>query len=370
MKVTFLIQDLFFRGAQYATMMLANGFKEKGYEVDILVSKVHTDLLAQGNEPFRIEPGVNLVQLGSRRARGNIAEIRKYLRTATSDVVIAMDGNYETALAIASVGLAHRPKLFTVEHGIRFALNRDSTLRKPYGLLNKERLRRRLVYSTMDGVFTVCAGVARELHRVFGAPSRKLHVVYNPVVDETFEERLKYPACHPWLKDKSLPTFVAAGQLEDCKGHDIAIEAIRRLKSERDVRLIIYGEGPLSKQYETIIHDNHLEDNISLPGYTEHLPSEIHHSDGYISTSRIESFGITVVEALAAGVPVISTAVPSNGPVEILANGKVGRLIPLNDASALASAIKDVCLGVIKAAERSSWQPFTRDAILERYENA
>jgi hypothetical protein len=43
MKITFIIQDLFFRGAQYATAMIANGFAAKGYDVDVLVSKIHSE---------------------------------------------------------------------------------------------------------------------------------------------------------------------------------------------------------------------------------------------------------------------------------------------------------------------------------------
>jgi len=370
MKIAFIIQDLFFRGAQYATAMVANGFVAKGYDVDVLVSKVHDDFIAEGKIPFALDSKINVVHLHSRRARQNIGEVRRYLRSTDATAVVAMDSNYENALALASIGLWNRPHLYTVEHGIRFALNVKHTLREPYGMLNRENLRRRFVYSRMDGVLTVSAGVANELNRLFGVSRRKLHVVYNPVVDETFKKKLECPSIHPWLKDKSIPTFVAAGQLEDCKGHDMAFEAIRELNAKRKVRLIVYGEGPLRETYESWICKNHLEDVISLPGFTDKLPSEISYSDGYICTSRIESFGITVAEALTAKVPVVSVAVPSNGPIEILGNGRFGRLVKMDDIHDLASALNDICDGKLTAAGDEAWMRFTREAIVERYEHA
>ena len=58
MKVSFLIQDLFQQGAQYVTALMARGFHEKGYEVDILVSQVHENLLKAGNTPFEVPSAV------------------------------------------------------------------------------------------------------------------------------------------------------------------------------------------------------------------------------------------------------------------------------------------------------------------------
>lgn len=370
MKIAFIIQDLFYRGAQYATAMVANGFAAKGYEVDVLVSKVHDDYVAEEKRPFELSSKTRLIHLPSRHARQNVWAVRRYLRTTGAAAVIAMDSNYENALALASLGLVKRPRLYTVEHGIRFAMGRNYVLRKPHGWFSKEKLRRRFVYLRMDGVLTVSAGVAKELNRVFGVPSRKLHVVYNPVVDENFKLKLGHQPVHPWLKDKAVPTFVAAGQLEDCKGHDMAFKAMLELSAKRKVRLIVYGDGPLREAYEEWIRTNHLGDVISLPGFTDKLPSEIRHSDGYICTSRIESFGITVAEALAAKVPVVSVAVPSNGPVEILDNGRFGRLVKPEDFSSLALAIGDICDGRLTAAEDESWMRFTREAIVERYERA
>ena len=73
MKVSFLIQDLFQQGAQYVTALMARGFHEKGYEVDILVSQVHENLLKAGNTQFEVHSAVKFVFMPSIRARYNIS---------------------------------------------------------------------------------------------------------------------------------------------------------------------------------------------------------------------------------------------------------------------------------------------------------
>lgn len=370
MKIAFIIQDLFFRGAQYATAMIANGFAAKGYDVDVLVSKIHSENLTAGKISFELDSRINLIQMQHRRARHNIVEVRKYLRKTDSVAIVAMDSNYENVLAIASLFLSHKPRIYTVEHGIRFALNRDLMPRARYGMFSIERWRRLFVYSRIHGVLTVSTSIANELFRLFKVPRRKLHVVYNPVVDDNVLKKLKYEAQHPWLKDKNIPTFIIAGQLESCKGIDIVIKAVHELNKARPVRLIVYGEGEDRPKYEQYIKENNLESVVSLPGYTSRLLSELSHSDGYICGSRIESFGITVVEALVADIPVVSVNVPLSGPVEIIEDGKFGRVVPFGDITALQIALEDICSGVLKSSGAVAWQKFTREAIVQRYEIA
>ena len=116
MKITFIIQDLFQQGAQYVTALMARGFYEKGYEVDILVSKAHEELLNTGHIPFEVPSAVKFLVMPSRRARYNISFIHSYIRTATVDAVVVMNSAYLCALALASIGLRHKTRYCYVEH--------------------------------------------------------------------------------------------------------------------------------------------------------------------------------------------------------------------------------------------------------------
>lgn len=359
-KIAFLCQDLVGEGAQHATAMLVRGFVARGCKVDLLVSSFHDVRLGRGELAFETPSEARWIRLPSVKARHNISAIRKYLKETDAECVVAMGMNYEDALAIASVGLWRRPRLYTVEHGIRFALSRTSL---------RERLRRRFNYSRMDGVLAVSNGVKDSLCKKFGLSEAKVSVVYNPVVDDAFFRKLLHPARHPWIADKNMPVVVTAGTLSQAKDHLTLIKAIEVVRKSRPVRLVIFGEGSYRAEYESYIRERGLEDVVSMPGFTDNLPAEERMADCYVSSSRLESFGIAIVEALASGVPVVSTDCPC-GPREILQGGEFGDLVPVGDVEAMASAIER-CLDRGKSdPSPESWSRFTIDAIVARYELA
>lgn len=369
MRIAFVAQDLIGEGAQYATALMVRGFIEKGYEVDLLLSQYHNERLAKGEKPFPIPEKANVIMMPSSRARGNLSALRRYLKTTDATAVVAMAMNYESALAIASIGLWERPKLYTVEHGIRFALDRAFHYAKAPWIWNKERLRRRLIYSRYDGILTVSAGVKRELKRMYGVKDEKIATVYNPVIDEEFREKFVMNTSHPWLVEKTEPTIVSAGTLSQAKDHMTLIKAIEEVSKTRSVRLIIFGEGSYRARYEQYIKEHKLENVVSLPGFSMSLPAEVKAADGYVSSSVLESFGIAITEALACGVPVIATDCPC-GPREILVDGKYGELVPFGDVAALKSAIERLLDGKVSRAPKEAWLRFTRDSIVELYEKA
>lgn len=370
MKVAFVIQDLFSQGAQYATALLIRGFISKGYSVDLIVCKAHNDFLAEGKKPFFVPYETNWIHLKSRHARHNIWELRKYLLTTDAKAVISMNSPYDPALAIASLGLSHRPRMYMVEHGISFALDHAYKSRASYPWYSKTRLMRRAIWTRFEGCFAVAQEVASELVRVYGDDARRISVVYNPVVDNQFKVKSAKSATHPWLKKKDVFTFISAGALCDIKGHKLALEAIRVLR-DRGVkaRLIVYGRGELLSHFEYFVKNNHLEDIVSFPGFSDCLPAEVRAADCYLCTSKAESFGIAIVEALACGTPVISCDCPC-GPREILDGGKYGVLVPPNDHIALANAMERAAREGLPEVLSQSWQRFSCEAITSLYEKA
>lgn len=359
-KIAFLCQDLVGEGAQYATAMLVRGFVARGWQVDLLVSAFHDVRLGRGERAFETPVEARWIRLPSVKARRNVLAIRRYLKGTDAACVIAMGMNYEDALAIAGVGLWRRPRLYTVEHGIRFALA------KP-GL--RERLRRRFNYSRMDGVLAVSQGVKDALCKTFGLSGAKVAVVYNPVVDDAFFRKLRQAARHPWLAGKTTPVVVTGGTLSQAKDHLTLIKAVEAVRRTRPVRLVVFGEGAYRARYEEYVREHGLEDVVSLPGFTDNLPAEERRADCYVSSSCLESFGIAIAEALASGVPVVATDCPC-GPREILRDGRFGELVPVGDVAAMAAAICRCLDGGRAAAPAESWAPYAQDAIVARYERA
>lgn len=366
MKITFVIQDLFSQGAQKATALLCRGFVDKGYDVDLIVSAFHDELVAKGQGGcFKVPDKVCWLHLKNKRASRNICELRRYLKTTDSVAIIAMCSTYTDALAIASIGLLKCPRLYSVEHGITFALREDWSKKAKSLLFSKDWFRWKLLKHQFNGFLTVSARIALEYKRMHGIEAK---VVYNPVdIAHEFHESNELE------KDR----IVTAGSFTADKNHlyliksfELAIQINSRdTRKSWTTKLVIYGNGPLRDEYEQYIREHGLEDYVELPGFTSNPLIEMKNSIGYICSSQIESFAIAPVEAMACGVPVVCCDCPC-GPREILDGGKYGRLVPSGDVEAMATAILDLVHGRIASAPREAYERFSVERVTGLYERA
>ena len=361
MKLTIVGQD--FAGGQgvdYVTVVTARMFAKAGWMVEVLVSQVHADYLREGKKPFELPPEVKLIYMPSRRGSRNGWFMRKYLKTCGSDFVIAESGIYSWCIRWASIGIPRRclPRLVQVVHGNVYPLRRNVAWEnlvywfkcsKYYAVFfvnNKSEVNFRQRLRWVPGVVTATVG--------------------NAVIDKVAIDKMHMPPKHPWLINKKCPTFVIAGAYVPLKRHLVAIEAMSSVVRKRSARLIVFGRGVLESEYKEYVVQHGLENVVSIAGYTDQLQSEVFASDGLLSASTTESFGITLVEALACGKPVIATDAPY-GPREILGDGKYGRLVPVNNPEAMAEAIVDCIDGKIPCPPNESWRRYTIDATMQKY---
>lgn len=200
-------------------------------------------------------------------------------------------------------------------------------------------------------------------------PVENVRVVNNPAIGDDFWSRLKWKASHPWLRDDDpdWKTFVTAGAFVESKGHRYLIEAIRILsRHDAKVRVIIFGQGDLENEYRKMIMEYNLEKYVSLGGYSPNIPAELAHAHGYVMTSLVESFGISLVEGLAAGCKIVSFDCPF-GPEEILDKGRYGSLVPVGDVHTLAHALANAAAEKRSSPPIDAWNRYTVDAIVKKY---
>ena len=107
---------------------------------------------------------------------------------------------------------------------------------------------------------------------------------------------------------------------------------------DRDVRLVLLGDGPLRESLSRLAATLNVADRIDMPGFHPNPLPFLSAASVVVLCSRYEGFGMVLAEALACGAPVVSTDCP-HGPAEILEYGRVGRLAPPGDSAALARAI-------------------------------
>lgn len=177
--------------------------------------------------------------------------------------------------------------------------------------------------------------------RHFGLSARETCVVYNGVSLSAFARRAAAAAARQQSRDAGAPyTIGMVARLEAHKDHSTLIDAARLLKMRgRRLRVCLVGEGSLRAKLAQRIVDSDTSDTIMLLGTRRDIPELIGSFDLFVfSTTPDEGMGIALVEAMAAGVPIIASDVGACR--EVLDCGRLGVLVQPADAAALADAIE------------------------------
>src|SRR5207247_3601899 len=135
-----------------------------------------------------------------------------------------------------------------------------------------------------------------------------------------------------------LHAAVAVGRLAHVKGFDVLLEAVALVRQAMpEFSLRIVGDGPERAALERLISDLHLADSVELVGYKEDPTGHFEEAGLYLLSSRSEGIPLTLLEAMACGLPLVATAV--GGVPEIVSDEKEGLLVRPEDPVALFRAI-------------------------------
>ncbi|WP_406141015.1 glycosyltransferase family 4 protein [Streptomyces sp. NBC_01089] len=190
-------------------------------------------------------------------------------------------------------------------------------------------------YGLLDAVTTVSEADAHAYRTGLALPGLRIEAIPNSVP----EPRL--PA-----SDTTAKWVVAAGRLTETKRFDLLIRAFGQVVAVRpDWRLRIYGAGDASGNEKgalrALIDELGLYNHVFLMGPANPIEAEWVKGSVAAVTSRLESFGMSLVEAMRSGLPAVSTDCP-HGPREIITDGTDGLLVPVGDTGAIASALLEL----------------------------
>jgi glycosyltransferase involved in cell wall biosynthesis len=325
-RIAFFLPTLAGGGAERVALNLLAGMLELDIPLDLVVADTAGPYLDQ------VPDRVRLVNLGTARVMKAIPSLAGYLKE-TQPVALLSHMNHANVAAILAKELARsKTKLVVVEH---------DTLSASKSKLQRSRflpLFMKWLYPRADAIVGVSQGVAADLDSELGFKPGTVKTVYNPVVDRQLKLKAQAPLDHPWFAPGSPPVFVAVGRLTPQKDFANLIRAFAIVRQQRPARLIILGEGDTRSDLEAEIATLGIAADVSLPGFDANPYAYMANAATFVLSSRWEGLPTVLIEAMACGSAVVSTDCPS-GPQEILAAGKYGLLVPIENSPALAAAM-------------------------------
>lgn len=204
----------------------------------------------------------------------------------------------------------------------------------------------RLQRPAFGTVVAMAEPASREIADVMRVDPARIHVIENASLTDADL------AAFATARDAARRThtgrhFLAVGRLALQKNFALLLRAFASIAGADD-RLTIIGEGGQRRKLEALTRTLHIEPQVSLPGHANPLYNAFAHADAFVLSSDYEGLGVVVVEALAAGVPIVATDCCVNMPMLVAG---VGQLVPIKDPAALAAAMDAITTTPIDAAD-------------------
>lgn len=319
-NITFAILSLGYGGAERVTVNLANKFAEKGYNVTI-ITYFDTPSAYELSERVRI---INCHCNKNNKLLGflqGIINTRKLVKQINADIVVSLLTQTNIMLILSLLNT--RIPLIISE--------RNDPKRDPKKRLY--RILRFMFYRFAEGFVFQTEGAKRYFSKNI---QRKSCIIHNPV----YIRYNQYKNIN--AREKAI---VNVGRLYEQKNQKLLIKAFSKIANEfPEYKLYIYGEGVLRESLSMLIKNLNLENRVILAGIKEDLWDSIYLSSMFVLSSDYEGMPNALMEAMALGLPCVSSDCSPGGPASLINHGKNGLLFPVNDEEKLAECMRMILL--------------------------
>ena len=324
-RVLHVIANLGLGGAQSALYHLWPSLQRSSkYDFEICV------LNHQGQFGERLtSEGATIHCLQSKRKYdlAAVVRLRELIHLRGYDIVHAHLFPELAVVRAAAAGIPNVQLVFT-EHS---ADNRRRKLGAPAKLLDK------VLYNPYARVISVSSAAQRSLNRWLPGLSQRSVMIPNSVRSRGDACEVRLHAEPGIQSDDSMTLILFAGRLSHAKGADVLLVALSRV-ARADYLCLIAGDGPERNRLESLTALLGLRDRVCFLGARQNMGDLLSQANFLVLPSRWEGLPLIVLEAMAAGCPIIATSV--DGTAEVLRNEESGLLVPPNDPIALAEAIE------------------------------
>jgi glycosyltransferase involved in cell wall biosynthesis len=286
-----------------------------------------------------------------RRTILRILQLRKLCKQHSADVMVSFIEEANSRALLSTIGLKTKNLI-----SVRVDPNELMKYRSA-------RLQIKLLYPLADGCVYQTETARDSMPKNLRTKSR---VIFNPVSDVFFRAEVT-----PGQEKR----VVTCGRLANQKRFDLLIDAFCQVCDDfPDYRLEIYGTGWLEEELQQQIDDLNRADQIRLMGRSEDVPHTIGNAGLFVLSSDYEGLPNALMEAMALGLPIVSTDCSGGGAKALIDPGKDGLLVPCDDADALAEAIRQMLSDPAAAAAmgqqaKQKAAGFAADSIVAQWED-
>jgi glycosyltransferase involved in cell wall biosynthesis len=184
----------------------------------------------------------------------------------------------------------------------------------------------------------VHAGITDYFHERMGVPANRLHVIPNGVPDFTRDALARIRVRKALGVDDSTFVCLYVGRLEAVKDLGTLLKAVGRLSESvrRTIRVFLAGEGSERAALEALLRSLNLEGTVTFLGARSDIHELLNMADAFVMTSRTEGLPMALIEAMAAGLPCVATAV---GGIPAVLSSDAGIVVPPDNPDAVAQAL-------------------------------
>lgn len=328
MRIGFVLNNLSGGGAERVAVTVANSLSGCGHDVTLILNQLRGAYLSD------VSANVRITALGKRMLFALPSLFRK-LRDGKFDAVLTVLDQPSIACLLLKPLLAGTAVI---------VVECNNPLAESAGASNYVwRLVRALrpwLYPAADHIITKSEGIRSILMQHFRCQPTQVTAIPNPVDVSRIGELAAASVDHKWLPGtRDAPVISAMGRLVHQKGFDTLLRAFSILRARRQARLVVLGEGKERPGLEALAAELGVAKDVNFVGFVANPYAYIARSDCFALSSRWEGWPNALVEALACGIPVVSTKCET-GPADIINSTDIGYLTDVDDPEGLASAIE------------------------------
>lgn len=365
-SVLFALNSLAGGGAERSTILTVANWPSSDLRPELLLGSLEGPYAKELPEQL---PITIVGELRRVKVFAYLSLLRKAIRKTGAVAIVATGAQAKVLLVGRALRLLPPIAIILVQRN-DYESKLRSRCKTTIGLFLARRTTRP-IFRRADAIVGISQGVSTGMETALKVPRGSVTTILNPVdrlviakAIEAGTEKTKNAGtttCETLTRKMQLfeecarPRVITVGRLVQQKAHSDLLEAFALLPKADRGSLTILGEGPLRETLEKKGNDLGISDELWMPGFVDNPWWFMARSDLFVLSSHWEGFGRVLVEALACGLPVVSTDCPS-GPREILEGVVKARLCPVGDVDAMASGI----LALIHSGRATSPQDFSR----------